>query len=243
MISAFLYSPGDIDQSKSKQFDIVHISCIPFLCGEPLPDRSRSSKRSFPKLLLSFPFISKGKAYRLFCERFEEFAQCFDGFTIQNIGDYGTLCELINDSKTVRREDLFIAGDIALNITNTASANYWHGKLDSAAILPELSLAEQKELALKYPPELIPETVASKKTVVMRSEHCYAAKGASYHCGKCGRSGLLGGSIFDINGREFPIVTNPIDCNSILLCTRHDTPCSEALSLDLTSKTLITRVQ
>jgi len=213
MRSSFLFSPVDPSKTLPSSPDILHVSCLPYLCGKALPAKNPSG----PKLLLSFPFVSKGRAYSLFCSRFAEFAACFDGFTLQNIGDFVTLEELFAADPSIRREDYFIAGDNAFNIANKTSAGFWRGKLDSVVISPELSREEQTELANGFPEGLLPEVIASGPVIAMRSEHCYAAEGPSYNCGKCGKFGLGGGSLFDIAGREFPVVTNPIDCNSVLL--------------------------
>ncbi|MCR5694131.1 MAG: hypothetical protein K6G89_04070 [Clostridia bacterium] len=216
MISVFLFSPDNAPLTAAPSPDIVHVSCIPYLCGKKLPEKGK-----FPgggkKVLVSFPFISRGKAYSLFCGRFKEFASSFDGFTLQNPGDHETLCELLASNPSVKREELFIAGDAALNVSNNATARFWQGRLDSAAILPELSDEEQLELADRFPDGLLPEIITPANKIVMRSEHCFAVKGKAFHCGQCGRYGLEGGSLFDINGKKFPVATNPIDCNSVLL--------------------------
>ncbi len=220
--------------------DLVHVSCLPYLLGEPLPERTPDRGGS-PKILVSFPFISKGAAYRAFCDRFEEFAERFDGFTVQNLGDFWMLCELLEGSKKVRREDLIIAGDAALNVTNASTAAFWSGKLDVCAILPELGVSEHLELIKRFPSGLIPEVLLDAQKIVMRSEHCFAARGNAYKCGKCGKTGLLGGSIFDISGNEFPIITNPLDCNSILLCPPAANASSASL-FDLSPDTFYFRV-
>lgn len=239
MRSAFLYSPYDIGASAGEGIDVIHVSCLPYLCGEPLPEKADRPYR----LLLSFPFISKGRAYRLFCERFREFADRFDGFTLQNIGDYGMLSDLLSGSG-LSRERFFIAGDVSLNITNAETALFWQNKLDSAAILPELQPEEQAALAARFPKGLIPEIIASSKTIVMRSEHCYAARESGFGCGRCGKTGLSGGSLFDIGGREFPIITNPLDCNSLLLAPVESPDLlSEAGDIGLSKDRVIARVR
>ncbi len=227
MKSAFLFSPVDTVNKSLSGADIIHVSCLPYLCGKALPAKAPSG----PKLLLSFPFISKGRAYSLFCSRFAEFAACFDGFTLQNIGDDVTLKELFDADPALRREDYFIAGDNAFNIANKTSAGFWRGRLDSVVVSPELTPEEQKELANGFPEGLLPEVIASGPVIVMRSEHCYAAEGPSYNCGKCGKFGLGGGSLFDISGGELPVVTNPVDCNSVLLAKAEKFTCFDSDSI------------
>lgn len=240
MISAFVFSPAELSDEIIQSADLVHVSCIPYLLGEPLPDRKSSGNNTGSKLLLSFPFISKGKAYRAFCERFGEFSKHFDGFTLQNIGDYETLCELMK-AANISRSDIFAAGDVSLNITNASTAEFWRGKLDSAAILPELDIPEHRALIDRFPEGLIPEVALGARKIVMRSEHCFAAEGNTYKCGKCGRTGLSGGSLFDISGKEFPVVTNPLDCNSILLFPAPSGD-SGAAAFDYSSKKAFFRV-
>ena len=106
MRSAFVFDPGLIPLKLREGFNVIHVYCIPYLCGMPLPDRVRGAKDAFPKILLSLPFISRGNAFKAFAENFPRFAGCFDGFTLQNIGDLDLLSELIGKTPGVSRPAL-----------------------------------------------------------------------------------------------------------------------------------------
>ena len=258
MKSAFVFDPVGFDpagfdpagaKDASGKFDLVHVSCVPFLCGADLAaaeklraslgssfsgkfpgntaldvsgksgyfrEKREKREKGGPLLLLSLPFISRGKAFDLFKERFAEFADVFDGFTLQNIGDLEFLSGLLRENG-FSQHDFFLAGDTAFNVFNSGTALFWRGKLDSLAILPELDPGEQKALAGRFPEGIVPEIVSCGVVPVMRSEHCFSVKGRNFKCGACGKYGLAGGSLRDVAGREFRIVTNPLDCNCVLL--------------------------
>jgi len=210
MKSTFLF---DVNEKIENSLDFVHVSCLPFLLGEDLGKLKRFNAK---KVLVSLPFISKGNSYVKFGEKFPDLAKVADGFTVENIGDYYFLLELFNKNK-LDRGKYYLSGDYALNITNNESAMFWKSKLDSVALLPELSLEKQMEIAKSFPVGLIPEIINSEDIIVGRSEHCFAVTGKQYNCGACGKYGLDGKSFFNEKKEKFRVVTNRLDCNSIIL--------------------------
>ncbi|MBO7659197.1 MAG: hypothetical protein J6T65_07815 [Clostridia bacterium] len=230
MRSAFVFDPAAVSGISGK-YDLVHVSCLPFLCGIPFseverlrrvfsgnfPENEAPLSGGGPKFLLALPFISRGRAFRLFAERFPEALRTFDGFTLENIGDYEFLMSLFAENKVNPANEYFLAGDTAFNVFNSETAEFWRGKLDSLAILPELDPEEQKALAERFPEGIVPEIVSCGTVPVMRSEHCFAVRGKNFRCGACGKYGLGGGCLRDVKGREFRVVTNPLDCNCVLL--------------------------
>ncbi|MBP1587153.1 MAG: hypothetical protein ILO53_01965 [Clostridia bacterium] len=254
MRSTFLFSPDKLSPSRGDSLldaDFIYLSCIPLLTGgrqaredslekssarafeESLTDFRRraaaaKSPEKVPKILLSTPFISKGRLFAGFCEKFAEFAPLFDGFILQNIGDAALIEKLTAEAfgAPLAKPDgkrFLLAGDTAFNITNRESAEYWSGRLDVLAILPELTAAAQQSLAQTFPGNIIPEITAFSTAVITRSEHCLAAQGG-FGCGKCGPCGLDAGRLIDERGRRFDIVTDPLDCTSLLLGRTQEAP-------------------
>ena len=251
--------------------DFIYLSCIPFLsdcrdgrdaCKEALESfrrtcakaenrnaregmgRARNAGSGSPKVLLSTPFISKGRLFATFCRLFPTFAPLFDGFLLQNVGDAALIGDLTASAfgaafKKPSGGKFFLAGDTSFNITNRESAEYWSGRLDLLAVLPELSADAQSCLAREFPASIIPEITAFSAAVIARSEHC-AAAGNTFRCGRCGPSGLSAGHLLDERGRSFTIISNPYDCSSLLLgVPREETFIRNAFlpGIDLSAKT------
>lgn len=196
--------------------DFLHISCIPLLIDFEKGIEKLCELRKYSKVLISLPFVSRGNAILKFREKFVKLCECADGFTVQNFGDYDILLDLFS-KHDIPRENYFIAGDYSLNITNSVSAAFWSEKLDSVAILPELSGDEQLSVARAFPKKLLPETVSEVPYIVMRSEHCFAVRSENFHCGACGKYGLSAKNIIDENQKSFRLICNPLDCNCILV--------------------------
>ena len=235
MLSYFLFSTEKLVSEDAAALlssaDYIYISCIPLLTGgirsfgdalRRFGDLCRKGPQGRrPKILLSTPFISRGRMFARFCHEFASFAPLFDGFLLQNAGDVELIRTLTASSfgaafEGPSGERFIIAGDTAFNVTNRVSAEYRSGVLDVLAILPELSKEDQFSLARAFPENVIPEITVFSAAIVSRSEHCIAAV-KDFHCGRCGSCGLSAGYLRDERGRRFGIVTDPEDCSSLLL--------------------------
>lgn len=186
-----------------------------------------------PSILISLPYVARGEALVAFKKSFSSLYELADGFLLQNIGDNEIITELMHNvrrlcinsdthGKSCARDNPIIAGDYAFNITNSASASFWSGKLKSIAISPELEAEEQLMLASKFPSGIIPEIIADKNVIVMRSEHCFAAQKEGYKCGLCGRCGNNAPALKDIHGKIYRIICNPLDCSCALLAPAYN---------------------
>lgn len=198
--------------------DIIYVPALQLL------SMKCSAPRSY-KLIAVLPYIMRGNAAEVFKTAFPKLCDITDGFLIQNIGDFEILkerCEI----NGIDMPPLF--GDYALNVTNRATAEFLGVAADAAGaelhavtLLPELGTEELFELAADFPHGIIPEICADDNIIVIRSEHCFAAEKEGYHCGRCGTLGDNAPSLCDIHGKIYPILCNPLDCNSVLLAPRH----------------------
>lgn len=225
MKSCYLF---DFNESWN-DYSIISLSCVPVLADfnafADVWERNHQNK----KVLLSFPNVSRETLLKDFKNAFHTLAQYFDGFLLQNIGDYGILTSLF-DEHHLSRNNYFIAGDYSLNVFNLESAKFWSDKLDMVALSPELSIKEQSEIASKFPKNITPEIICSKRIIVMRSEHCYASENI-FHCGRCGKSGLNAPKLKSENGKEYDVYCNPKDCTCVLVGT--DFPIQGNVNFDL----------
>lgn len=212
MKSEFLFNIFDCNKPAS---DIVHVSCVPLLIDFENGLERLDELRKSGMVLLSFPFVSRGKAIEKFSENFSEIAMHVDGFTLQNFGDFGILNDLFSSNITPRKK-YFLAGDYSLNVTNSETAKFWENKLDSVALLPELTQKSQLELIADFPKNLKAEVICTDGVVAMRSEHCFAVRNESFRCGNCGKYGLSAGPLEGENHKKYQIICNPLDCNCIL---------------------------
>lgn len=157
------------------------------------------------------------------------------GFLITNAGDFHMLRALRPD-----KSDL-IACDFSLNVWNPQAAAVMTAcGADSITVPPELSAAEMLQAAFNIQNTgAVPELIAFGRIPLMRSRHCIlsgigndlrrrmpegAEKNASdevsdiaaaEHCGRCasGQQHMLR----DTKGRCYPLLTQPMDCQSVLL--------------------------
>lgn len=212
MNSKFIFNLFDCNEKNS----LLHVSPAPLLSDIENGCKKLAELRGDNVVSVSFPFVSRGRIMKRFAENFRKIAENCDGFTIANFGNYEMILGLF-DENNLRRSDYKLFGDYSLNVTNSEAVKFWSGKLDSLAILPELSVNAQLKIAEKFPENIIPEIVLSKEIIVMRSEHCFAVKNEEYSCGACGKYGLSANNIKDENGQEFRIVTNPFDCNCVMV--------------------------
>ncbi len=177
------------------------------------------SMHNAPEIVVSLPYIMRGNGAELFKKGFDMLCDIAGGFLVQNIGDVELLCTLgaKERGKTVR-------GDYSLNVMNSGTAEYFFKNwgLTSAAILPELTVEEQIDLAKKFPEGMKAEICLGDNIIVMRSEHCFAAEKEGFHCKLCGSCGTDAAPIYDTSGRIYPIICNPLDCNSVLLAPRKE---------------------
>lgn len=212
MNSTFVFNLFDCDEKNS----LIHVSPAPLLSDIENGCKKLAELRRDNVVSVSFPFISRGKIMKKFAENFRKIAENCDGFTLTNFGNYEMILGLFNENRLCRN-DYKLFGDYSLNATNIEAVLFWSGKLDSLAILPELSVNDQLTLAEKFPENITPEIILSKEIIVMRSEHCFGVKNESFHCGACGKYGLSANDLKDENGQEFRIITNPFDCNCVMV--------------------------
>ncbi len=226
LISLYFYKAEDFCAfaESGKSADVIYVPVLPFLRGAEdkltaavqLLKKTQSKSGKAPMIVIALPYIMRGKTLALLKKNFDMLCDVADGFLLQNIGDF----DIVKNLASQRTVKLF--GDYSLNVTNSATAEYL-GKQDglfSAAILPELTREEQLMLAREFPENLIPEICMDDNVIVMRSEHCFAAEKEGYHCGRCGLYGTSAPPLCDIHGNVYPLICNPIDCNSILLAPR-----------------------
>ncbi len=218
MRSSFVFDIYSFDKNTGADGKkrLLHVSVVPVLRDVDAGlARLKELKENY-LISISMPFVSRGTVLKKFKENFSRLATAADGFTLQNFGDYAILTDLFNENG-LNRDDFSLHGDYSLNVMNSEAAAFWVGKLDSAAILPELSLKNQLALAKKFPAGLTPEIIGSKNVIVMRSEHCFGVKGENFHCGNCGKYGLCAGKIKDEYGKSFSLICNPFDCTCVMV--------------------------
>lgn len=185
------------------------ISCLPFLDQVDyiyLPSDSLSEdikNLDFNKVFLSFPIISKGRALDIFLNR---------------IGNrkYNFLLKNLGDINLIKAKSKLIHADYSFNIQNRATIDMLKKEAFSSICLStELDTKEQEKLIEHaHNIGIQAETIVYGRDILMRSEHCYIADKEGYHCNKCLYDNY---SLENEEGKIFPLITNPIDCQSALL--------------------------